>query len=858
MNQSRIFAAVFAPSTVASIPTPAATPDLGSAEFEIPGIESGAPEQIQWDRAWHTATTFLSLPKEPTPTILDEEGVELLNGKWYKQCNAETIRAIRYLVARDSPGYRLRRYQKQDDLLQWYFEEVGQRHFMTYVRPTVLESIRDGNFAYALSDVLRYLNAAEFIYMHNLERYILPILPNNGKPERDQFLSRLQGLFAYSLPQQKIGEYIGEFLRQHAKGTLGLVGQSFAEKKVAALRENTRQVVSRLQATGLGGPQFQQRFAEVMSEMLLLHIEQTYSGQWSSPSNVIDHLRDWVENHFARFIVEVLASLATGPTPQAKNDTHVSLADVEKWQEMAINRLGGLRTDELFNVIVEWENDSKGAIEDLKRYVTTTTSRTHLTTSFSEVVSRRLLQPGAATTEILQMYISIIRAFTLLDPKGVLLDRVARPIRRYLRDRDDSVTIVVGSLLADPEDESADADILIDLAIEMNMTTTLLEGDEDDDGELDWDDMDWMPDPIDAGPDYKKPKRLDIIGSLISLFDTKDIFVKEFQNVLGERLLKKDYKFDKEIRVLELLKHRFGEPALQACEIMLRDIVDSRRVDTVICHDQNLQTGTFDNSTASSEPKLHARILSHLFWPSLHSENFNLPPQISALQARYATGFETLKQSRKLTWLNALGQATVHLELEDRVVVEDVQTWQAAVIYAFQTDDGNDTETMDVEATPVTKTVPQLSAELEMSESLVVNALTFWVGKLVLREVAPGAYQVLETLSPTDLDSSFSDPSHVGHSTVAAAAAAAATSAPAPAVRSEEEVMMEKMEVFWHFVLGMLTNQGPMPLQRIVMMLKVVVPGGFPFGNEELKEFLEGRVKEGKLEVAGGNYKIKS
>ncbi|KAL9033285.1 MAG: hypothetical protein Q9214_007588 [Letrouitia sp. 1 TL-2023] len=369
--------------------------------------------------------------------------------------------------------------------------------------------------------------------------------------------------------------------------------------------------------------------------------------------------------------------------------------------------------------------------------------------------------------------------------------------------------------------------------------------------------MDWVPDPIDAGPDYKKPKRLDIIGSLISLFDTKDIFVKEFQNVLGERLLKKDYRFDKEIRVLELLKHRFGEPALQACEIMLRDILDSRRVDTVICHDQNIHTRTFDDSTASNEPELHARILSHLFWPSLHSENFALPPPISALQARYATGFETLKQSRKLTWLNALGQATVHLELEDRVVVEDVQTWQATVIYAFQTSDGNDAETMDVEATPVMKTVPQLSAELEMSESLVVNALTFWVGKLVLREVAPGAYQVLETLSPADLDTSFSDPSHVGQSTVAAAAAAA-TSAPAPAVRSEEEVMMEKMEVFWQFVVGMLTNQGPMPLQRIVMMLKVVVPGGFPFGNEELKEFLEGRVKEEKLEVVGGNYKIKS
>ena len=79
---------------------------------------------------------------------------------------------------------------------------------------------------------------------------------------------------------------------------------------------------------------------------------------------------------------------------------------------------------------------------------------------------------------------------------------------------------------------------------------------------------------------------------------------------------------------------------------------------------------------------------------------------------------------------------------------------------------------------------------------------------------------------------------------------------PAAAVRSEEDTAREKMEVFWQFVLGMLTNQGPMPLARIVMMLKVVVPGGFPFGNEELKQYLEGRVKEGKLEIAGGNYRI--
>lgn len=32
-------------------------------------------------------------------------------------------------------------------------------------------------------------------------------------------------------------------------------------------------------------------------------------------------------------------------------------------------------------------------------------------------------------------------------------------------------------------------------------------------------------------------------------------------------------------RNIEILKIRFGEPALQVCEVMLRDMTDSRRID---------------------------------------------------------------------------------------------------------------------------------------------------------------------------------------------------------------------------------------------------------------------------------------
>ena len=686
------------------------------------------------------------------------------------------------------------------------------------------------------------MHIIQSIFLQPLRDPIVHILGKSGKANIQRFEVDLHGLFMRTLPQEKVTENLAGFFRKQCSLILVEVdeqGQQSQQPSSPDVHRRTLHIVQNLQSVGLAGYQAQRIFAEVMSDTLSLYIKSTYAGQWSSPSPVVDQLRDWIENRFSRFVVEILAAMRHPDTDTGHELTKVTHADVEKWQEMGVNKLGALRTDELFSVVVDWD-ESKGAIEDLKRYITVPASRTYLTSTFSSVLSHRLLQPGASTTEILQVYISIIRAFTALDPKGVLLDRVARPIRRYLRERDDTVTIVVGGLLADPEDGPATGDALLELALEMSKSNSLKVEDDADNGELDFDDMNWMPDPVDAGPDYKKSKNSDVIGSLISLFDSKDVFVKEFQNILGERLLKKEYDFDREIRVLELLKLRFGEAPLQACEVMLRDILDSRRVDTSIHKDPK-------HNLHESEPKLHTRILSHLFWPSLHSESFFIPPEIISLQSRYATGFETLKQSRKLTWLHALGQVNVTLEFEDRTITEEVQTWQASVIYAFQPSPSEDP------SIPVIRTYDDLLSTLEMTDSLLHNALTFWIGKLVLKQTStsPLTYTVIETLSNEDAAQEGTT------SAAIAAAAESATAASAAAVLSEHEIAQEKMEVYWQYVVGMLTNGGAMPLQQIVMMLKLTVPGGFPFGNEELKEYLEQEVREGKLDFGGGNYKIK-
>lgn len=100
------------------------------------------------------------------------------------------------------------------------------------------------------------------------------------------------------------------------------------------------------------------------------------------------------------------------------------------------------------------------------------------------------------------MYTFLIRAFEVLDPKGVLLERVARPVRRYLRDRDDTARIIVSSLFADAEDENGEkiettGDVSSEIAWEMANGASMFN---DHDEELNWNDMNWVPDPSDASP----------------------------------------------------------------------------------------------------------------------------------------------------------------------------------------------------------------------------------------------------------------------------------------------------------------------------------------------------------------------
>lgn len=618
--------------------------------------------------------------------------------------------------------------------------------------------------------------------------------------------------------------------------------------------------------TQLGSDAVRKLLAEVLDGVLCQYVRSAYSQCWVE--DVIPHLEFWVQHIFSGLVEMCLEVTSSSYQSTGRSaNTAGELGDVRRWQDIALTNLGALRVEELFDMVKCWDKSAHG-INDLKHFITSPATRTYLTNHFTETISSRLLHPGSSTIEILQHYISIIRAFRKLDPKGVLLDRVARRIRKFLKDREDTVKVIVSGLLSDPLDIHGEpippnSEVLSELALELIRRN---ESDDDDDNELDWDNMEWMPDPIDAAPNYMKSKNTDVIGSVTSLFESKDVFVKELQTTLADRLLKNKPNFDLEFSVVNHLKQRFGDNALQGCEVMLRDIVDSRKVDEVIRKEHEVQIKQPPAPLRTQDqPELHAKILSRLFWPSLPSQSFLLPTPISSAQQSYETSFEALKESRKLTWLPSQGHVEVELQLSDRVVTEEVLPYQASVIYAFQDHEG-------------AVSVTTLAIHLEMAETLVRSACIFWLARQVLVEKGRDEFVVLERLPPPHGadDSASVDPdvqmsntlrtatnasttqSNISTTNSSAAALAAAEAAATLLAREAEETTRKaKMQMYTQFIVSMLTNQGAMPLGRIAMMLGMVVPGGFPYGAEELREFLAGMVREGRVEVGvGGIYRI--
>ena len=395
-----------------------------------------------------------------------------------------------------------------------------------------------------------------------------------------------------------------------------------------------------------------------------------------------------------------------------------------------------------------------------------------------------------------------------------------------MRERDDTVRVIVRGFMAESIVD-LDGEELTELVGELNKGIPALAAAMGGLEELDYDDMTWVPDPVDATPEFRRSKGLDVVGSLVSLWESKEVWIKEVQNVLSTRFLHDPtYDFNREVRTVELIKLRFGTGATQALDVMLKDMSDSKRVDNVINEQMQLLA-------EQPEVELHVKILSRFFWANtLKKDSFRIPDSVQRVMEIYQRGFETLKKKRKLDWVPEHGTVEVELELQDRVIaIDDATPAQAAVIDTFNTDDHDH----------FTSTLDTVVRQLGMEPAMARAALAFWVDKGVLRERPAGVYSVIECVTDDDPTPEGVSPAHVQ------------TEPQMLDLPVDEEKLQQRM-VVQQFIVGMLTNGGPMPSDRIMMMLGMLVPGGFSWNHEELREFLTTMKDQGRLKIVGGAW----
>ncbi|KAJ1644164.1 Anaphase-promoting complex subunit 2 [Coemansia asiatica] len=544
----------------------------------------------------------------------------------------------------------------------------------------------------------------------------------------------------------------------------------------------------------------------------LVHIlVQRQAGQWETPRLQI--LQDIVSQTAST--IDAFLLRADEQAPQVHQTVEHSAR-----QEL-LQKVSEQRTMELFSIIIDFPS-STAAITDLRTCVSALNNMHQVAESLKTAVQTRLLHPAATTNDILMQYISAIRCLRLLDPTGTVLEIVAQPIRQYLRQRDDTVSCIVQDMV------SEESELFEDLA------SGSLILDNDPEGVVydeDYATRDWQPLPIEARNVFHTAQRrdADVLGLLVSVFDSKDVFVQEFETYLARSLLRHmEYDKAREIRQVEMMKLRFGDRALEKCEVMLKDLAESKRTDQLIAEAAGDQMWDLP---------LHAVVVSRQFWAAAPVEKFVMPREMAEMKEKYAGVYESIRPARKLEWRDSLGQVRLTVQLADRAVDVAATPAQAAVLMAFGAD-----------GMPSSRlTVAELAEQLECSEDFVLPRLRFWQSQGVLREVSPGAFEPIEH---QELHS------HGGEKETGDEDDSDSYSDPGDAHVDSNSSRTETLRMHFNYIVGMLTNIGPLPLDRIHSMLGMFIPGDTTT-IDELRGFLALMVREDRLELSGGTYRLK-
>jgi anaphase-promoting complex subunit 2 len=253
----------------------------------------------------------------------------------------------------------------------------------------------------------------------------------------------------------------------------------------------------------------------------------------------------------------------------------------------------------------------------------------------------------------------MLKVLQRLDPQGIIFEKITLPIKNYLLKRNDTLRCIISHLTDD-----------IDKYSEMTREKLFIpskeyieeqSSEEDENMAKEWQIMPLKEQKIKRRVKYQE---IDLVTVLVGLYGSQEAFIAEYQNMMAEKLMSvKDYNIEEELRNIELLKMRFGESALQTCNIILKDVKDSKRNDGVI----HAKRSPVPARAPITLKELSCLSVSKGYWP-INYENtstFNMPPEMRTVFEEYGKRFAEIKAMRKIFFHYNLGHVNLTLSFDN-------------------------------------------------------------------------------------------------------------------------------------------------------------------------------------------------
>ena len=560
-------------------------------------------------------------------------------------------------------------------------------------------------------------------------------------------------------------------------------------------------------------------------EQIHKHVSDKISGVYDEDAgDFFESLIQWKNDHLTSLMKKILCY-------NPDDDASVTLlAKYDLVLDQAISEsYCSIRSKEIFDLIADYP-DSLPAVIDLHKALSKAHKVSSIVNALKQTFRKRLLHPGAETGQIITVYMNTIKVMRVFDPTDCLLDNVAQDLRNYLKGRSDTVRCIITSLT----DDQAESDLYEEL--KRNDAVPLEEARYDSDDDDEPPDENWTPAPskyyqrISGSMERRNvDKNADILAMLVRIYGTNDLFVDEYRFMLADKLLANvDFDTDKEVQNLEMLKLRFGEASMRQCEIMIKDMDDSKRIAS------NINSKQKEEKMEDSGPKVDAAIISHIFWPPLQKDTMKNHPRIQAHLDEFSDEFTTLKKPRKLIWFQQLGSVQLELDVIEADGEITTKEFTCSPLHATLINHFEDKECW---------TARELSNETGVQEDVVMKRMTYWVNQRVVRLVRSINEVTYELMSNNDViehnDDFYDEEDDIIVS-----------------MSHQEE---EEWETYESLVFGMLSNARQLRLDEIHDRLKVVTRGSehnYNKSQHQLSAFLQQLCKDEKLECgADGSYK---